>query len=130
VPDLFESRATQLLSDTSISLNLYRNQQSSAYYSGQDFIATGGEIGFNKSFGLHWVTNLSFGYENDDYIAIQQNVNATRQDNFFFIKPSITYKFLKYLEYTIFFEHSMNNSTIQTFTYSDNRIGMELKSSF
>ena len=130
VPDLFESRATQLLSDTSISLNLYRNQQSSAYYSGQDFIATGGEIGFNKSFGLHWVTNLSFGYENDDYIAIQQNVNATRQDNFFFFKPSITYKFLKYLEYTIFFEHSMNNSTIQTFTYSDNRIGMELKSSF
>jgi hypothetical protein len=130
VPDLFGSRAIQLLSDTSISLNLYRNQQSSAYYSGQDFIATGGEIGFNKSFGRHWFTNLSLGYENDNYVAIQQNVTATRNDNFFFIKPSISYKFLKYLQYTIFYERSMNSSTIQSFTYADNKIGMELKSSF
>jgi hypothetical protein len=123
-------RMNQLVSDSTISLILYRNQQNSPNIQGQDFLATGGEIGFNKGLGRHWSFNISFGYENDFYISNQQGVTADRTDNYFFARPGITYKFLKYLELTAFYERSSNDSTQTYFTWVDNRIGMELKSSF
>lgn len=123
-------RMREIFSDSSISLNIYRNQQNSPNFQGQDYLATGMEIAFNKSFGRHWKANISLGYENDTYIANQQGVTADRVDNYFFAKPGITYRFLKYMELTIFYERSLNNSTQSTFTWVDNRIGMELKSAF
>jgi hypothetical protein len=55
---------------------------------------------------------------------------ATRTDNYFFLKPGITYQFLKHYALTVFYENSMNNSTMQYYTWVDNRAGVELKSSF
>jgi hypothetical protein len=123
-------RMRELLSDSTISLNIYRNQQNSPNFQGQDYLATGVEVGFNKSLGRHWIANISLGYENDTYIANQQGVTADRVDNYFFIQPGITYRFLKYMELTLFYERSLNNSTQTYFSWVDNRIGMELKSAF
>jgi hypothetical protein len=123
-------RMQPLLGGSSISLLLYRNQQASTYYNGQNILATGGEVGLNKTFGRHLSANISVGYENDAYIATQQGVQADRTDNYFFFKPSLTYRFLKYYDCTIFYEHSMNDSTIQYFTWVDSRFGLELKTSF
>jgi hypothetical protein len=123
-------RMNQLVTDSTVSVILYRNQQNSPNIQGQDFLATGGEVGFNKGLGRHWSFNISLGYENDTYIANQQGVTADRVDDFFFAKPGITYRFLKYLELTAFYERSLNNSTQTIYTWVDNRFGMELKSAF
>jgi hypothetical protein len=124
------NKMRQLVTDSSISLLLYRNQQVSPTMQGQDYIATGGEIGFNKGLGRHWFVNVSVGFENDNYIANSQSVSTSRNDNYFFIKPGITYKFLKFMNLTVFYETSKNNSTMQYYTWVDNRAGVELKSSF
>jgi len=128
---LFASgRMRELVGNSSVSVNIYRNQQVSPSLKGQDYIATGGEIGLNKTFGHHWLANLSFGYENDTYIANSQNVSTGRSDNYFFVKPSITYHFLKFLDLTFFYERALNNSTQQYYTWVDNQAGVELKSTF
>ncbi len=130
IPLFGAGKMRQLVTDSSISLTLYRNQQVSPNMQGQDYIATGAEIGFNKAFGRHWFFNFSVGWENDSYLANSQNVSATRTDNYFFLKPGITYQFLKHYALTVFYENSMNNSTMQYYTWVDNRAGVELKSSF
>ena len=128
---LFTShQMSEVLSDSSLVMNLYRNQQVSPNFQGQDYIATGIQAGINKSFGRHWSVNLSFGYENDAYLANQQNVQATRSDNYVFIRPGIDYKFLKYLDLSLFYERSFNHSSIQAYAWNDNRLGMELKTAF
>jgi len=119
-----------LFSGSSIAINLYRNQQPSPNLKSQDYIATGGEIGLNKTIGSHWSANVSVGYENDTYLANQSTVSTSRVDNFVFIRPGITYRFMKRLQLDLFYERSMNTSSYENYAFNDNRIGMELKTSF
>lgn len=115
---------------SSISFNLYRNQQPSPNLQGQDYIATGCEIGLNKTFGSHWSANVSVGYENDTYLSNESSVSTSLVQNYSFIRPGITYRFLKRLQLDLFYERSFGTSNNDAYAFNDNRIGMELKTSF
>lgn len=120
----------QLLQKTTLSLNAYRNIQGSPSLIGQDYIATGVDLGLKQKVAEKITFGLALGYENDLYIANMESVQATRVDNFYFFRPGVSYSFLKYLDANLSYEYRYNSSTLQQDTWFDNRVNFELTMDF
>jgi hypothetical protein len=116
--------------NTAIAAKFYRNFNSSPSYNNQDYLATGGLLTLKQTFHQHWSGSLGVGYENDTYVAIKQGTTANRTDNYFYVRPSVGYKFLKYLEASIYYQRSFNSSTTESYTWNDNQYGFEVKTAF
>lgn len=111
---------------TLFKLTAYRFMQASPSLAGQDYIATGGEAGIRQNFTDNLSLGLAAGYENDTYVANTTAVQASRVDNFYFFRPSLSYSFLKYLNAILSYEYRANSSNIQADTWFDNRVNIEL----
>jgi hypothetical protein len=112
--------------NTVINLVGYRDLQVSPSLNNQDYWATGVELGITQTIAQKFLFGVSGGYENDTYITTRRNVNADRVDNFFFVRPRVSYNFLKYLTATLFYQHRLNDSTRLVNTWYDNQVGFEL----
>lgn len=120
----------QLFPKTSFSLEAYRNMQASPSLQGQDYIATGLELGITQRLAQKIALGLALGYENDTYVANMESVKASRVDNFYFIRPEISYSFLKYLDANLSYEYRTNESTMQQDSWFDNQVNFELSLDF
>ena len=120
----------QLLRKTTIFLNAYRNIQGSPSIRGQDFIATGLDLGLKQKFAEKITFGLAAGYENDNYVSNLADVEANRVDNFYFFRPEVSYAFLKYLQANFSYEYRTNLSTLKQDTWYDNRMNLELSMDF
>lgn len=120
----------QLFPKTSLSLVGYRNLQSSPSIAGQDYIATGGELGISQGLTDKLTFAIASGYENDTYVANTLQTVATRVDNFYFFRPSVTYTFLKYLRASLSYEYRANASTLEQDTWFDNQFSCEIQGDF
>ena len=108
---------------TTIALHGYRNIYGSAALEGQDFIATGVELSFTQRFFQRFYLSVAAGYENDDYIAVAENSQAGRMDNFVFIRPALAFAFTKRGSFSLFYEFRKNFSDESEFAFYDNRVG-------
>jgi hypothetical protein len=120
----------QLFPKTSLSVTAYRNLQASPSLAGQDFIATGAELGITQQFNQKISLSLTAGYENDTYVANLASVQASRVDNFCFLRPEVSYNFLKYLNANFSYEYRSNASTLQQDSWFDNQVNFELSLNF
>ena len=109
-----------------ISLRGYRTLYGSAGLQGQDFIATGIEFSLSQRFFHRFYLSVATGYENDEYIAIAENVQAGRIDNFIFIRPALAFAFTKWGSVSVFYEFRKNFSNEFEFAFYDNRVGAAL----
>jgi hypothetical protein len=116
----------KLTPKTSLALTAYRNMQASPSLEGQDYIATGAEVGVQQEFAEHLAFGLAAGYENDTYVANTTAVQATRVDNFYFFRPSLSYSFLKYVNAILSYEYRANSSNFEGDSWFDNRVNVEL----
>ena len=119
-----------LFPKTTLNLLAYRNLQASPSLVGQDYIATGGELGMSQEFASNLAFALAMGFENDTYVANTVAADATRVDNFYFFQPRISYNFLKYLKASLSYEYRANDSTAEIDTWYDNRMNLELSGDF
>ena len=120
----------QLSPKTSLSVTAYRNLQASPSLAGQDFIATGAELGITQQFNQKISLSLTAGYENDTYVANSASVQASRVDNFCFLRPEVSYNFMKYLNANFSYEYRSNASTLQQDSWFDNQVNFELSLNF
>jgi hypothetical protein len=111
---------------TTFSLASYRNMQASPSLEGQDYIATGIEGAVQQEFLENLAFGLAAGYENDTYVANTTAVQASRVDNFYFFRPSLSYSFLKYLNAILSYEYRANSSNFSQDSWFDNRVNIEL----
>jgi hypothetical protein len=116
----------QLLQKTALMVNAYRNIQGSPSIRGQDFIATGFDLGLKQKFSEKITFGFAVGYENDVYVSNLADVEATREDNFYFFRPELSYSFLKYVQANFSYEYRTNLSTLKQDTWYDNRMSLEL----
>ena len=72
---------------TEITLRGYRNIVGSAALEGQDFIATGIELAFNQRFFQRFNLTVATGYENDEYIAIAEDIQRGQGRQLHFHPP-------------------------------------------
>lgn len=115
---------------TLVSLKGYRDAVGSNSLRGQNYMATGFEISIQQRLLQKFYTAVAFGYENDTYYATAPDVDASRVDNYVFVRPSLNYKFLEYMNAGVFYEYRNNVSNEGTNSFYDNRCGVELTCTF
>jgi hypothetical protein len=67
---------------------------------------------------------LAAGYENSDYIATDRDVSATRNDDYWFIEPSVDVLITRWLSAGVYYLHREDISNIDSFSFYDNQVGV------
>jgi Putative beta-barrel porin 2 len=117
--------------DSSIALTSYRNVNASPSLAGENYVATGVALQLSQLMFRRITVGLSAGYENDAYRATESGTaQPGRDDNYFFIEPTLSYKFRDWLTANLSYEFRRNASNESSSTFSDNRITLTLGVNF
>jgi len=73
---------------------------------------------------------LAAGYTNSDYFSAANGVTATRNDNFYYIDPSIDFNITRYWSFGAYYVHRQDSSSFAFFSFKDNQVGIRTKLTF
>jgi hypothetical protein len=114
---------------TTLSVSARRSIYASAILDDQDYAATAFDFSIGQRITDYVDVSLSAGYVNTDYTATATNVTATREDNYFYIRPALEWKALSWLSVGIFYEYSQDLSqggTANSFTRDRGGVDMAI----
>ena len=66
---------------------------------------------------------LGVGYENADYFAAVRHLDASRNDDYWFIEPSLDVLITRWLSAGVYYLHREDNSNFDFFSFDDNQVG-------
>jgi len=131
VSPVYELAASyQPFDGTSISLSGSRHTANSASLAGQDYATTSLSFSVNQRFMQRFSLGLSVGYENSSYFSAVQGVNATRDDNYYYIEPAIDCKITRFWTAGAYYLHRENSSSFDFFSFYDNQFGVRTSLTF
>lgn len=100
-----------------------RRIYNSGYEPGQDFANTYVVGRFQQRLFHRLYFGLGAGYENADYFAADDNINANRNDDYWFIEPSLDVLVTRWLSTGVYYLHREDISNINFFSFTDNQVG-------
>jgi len=100
-----------------------RRIYNSGYEPGQDFANTYVIGRFQQRLFHRVYLGLGAGYENADYFAADDDVSAPRNDDYWFIEPSLDVLITRWLSVGVYYLHREDNSNIDLFSFNDNQVG-------
>jgi len=110
---------------TVIDLNAYRRIVGSNSLVNQDYTATGVGVSVAQEMGINWLATLKGGYENNSYFAISsESAFAAREDNFFYISPTLQYRLNDHAKVALFYNYRQNQSNNSDRSFGDNQTGL------
>ncbi len=115
---------------TKLYLTAYQNQQASAFLLGQNYKSLGVTAGISQCIGSHWTALLEGGRENISYSRVSGAGPSGREDQIYFIRPSLEYKLSDSLNVAIFYRVAKNASNDTLFGYEQNLAGFEFNYRF
>jgi len=111
-------------SGTNISLTAGRRIYPSGYVTNQDFGATYVAARFQQRLFHRFYLGLGAGYEHSNYFATDRDVNATRDDDYWFIEPSVDVLITRWLSAGVYYLHREDISNDDFFSWEDNQVGV------
>ena len=124
ISPVFELSASyQPFDATSFSLSGSRRTFNSGVLAGQDFAGTTITVGFRQRLLQRFYVGVSGGYQNSDYFSTVNGVAANRQDNYYFIEPSLDFSITRFWTIGGYYLHRQNDSSFQFFKFDDNQFG-------
>ena len=109
---------------TTITLTAGRRILNSGFFADQDF-ATTYVVGRVQQRLLRRVyLGLAVGYENSDYFATTSGVSATREDDYYFVEPSVDVLITRFLSVGAYYLHREDCSNLNFFSFYDNQVGV------
>jgi hypothetical protein len=111
-------------SGTTLTLAAGRRIYNSGYQPNQDFGATYVVGRFQQRLFRRLYLGLGAGYENSDYIATDRDVSAPRNDDYWFIEPSLDVLITRWLSAGVYYLHREDSSDIAFFSWDDNQVGV------
>jgi len=109
---------------TTITLAAGRRALNSGVFEDQDFWTTYIVGRFQQRLFRRVYFGLAGGYENSDYFATTSGVNAPRNDDYFFISPSIDVLITRWVSVGAYYLHREDNSNIDFFSFDNNQVGV------
>jgi hypothetical protein len=109
---------------TTINLAAGRRIYNSGFLANQDFADTYVIGRFQQRFFHRLYFGLGVGYENSDYFAAANNVSAARNDDYWFIEPSLDVLITRWLSAGVYYLHREDNSNVDSFSFDDNQVGV------
>lgn len=115
---------------TQLDLDIFRRVQSSASLFGQDFTATGITLGARQRMVQKFFAGVRVGLENADYHASTSGVTSSREDDYLFVQPSLTYDFSSHVRASLFYLYRENNSNLPATGFDNNQVGVRVSLAF
>ena len=109
---------------TDVTLGVSRQTAASAVLVNQDFTYTSISAGMHQRLFRRIRLGVSAGYENAQYISAITGANATRQDNYYFVEPSVDFALTRYWSWGAFYLRRQNNTSDASFSFYDDQIGI------
>jgi len=109
---------------TTITLAAGRRILNSGVFEDQDFATTYVVGRFQQRLFRRVYFGLAGGYENSDYFATTSGVNAPRNDDYFFISPSVDVLITRWVSVGAYYLHREDNSNIDFFSFDNNQVGV------
>jgi hypothetical protein len=101
-----------------------RRVLNSAVLAGQDYAVTNITAGVQQRLLQRIFLGLNGGYENSDYFSTVGTSGATRNDDYFFIQPSIAVSVTRFWTVGAYYLHRVNSSSFDAFDFHDNQFGL------
>src|SRR5213596_1331585 len=111
-------------SGTFITLAAGRRIYNSGFVANQDFADTYFTARLQQRLFQRLYFGLGAGYENSDYFATDRDVSATRNDDYWFIEPSVDVLITRWLSAGVYYLHREDSSNQQFFDWEDNQVGV------
>ncbi len=109
---------------TTITLAATRSMLASGFFPNQDFAATNVVLRIQQRLLRRFYLGLSAGYENADYFATANGVDATRDDNYYFVEPSVDVLINRHFSVGAYYLHREDSSSLDFFSFYDNQVGV------
>ena len=109
---------------TTVTLAGSRNMFPSGFFPAQDFAATNIVLRIQQRLLQRVYLGLSAGYENADYFATDSGVSATRNDDYYFVEPSVDVLITRFWSAGVYYLHREDFSSIDSFSFYDNQVGV------
>jgi hypothetical protein len=109
---------------TTITLAAGRRMYNSGFLANQDFANTYVVGRFQQRLFRRIYLGLGGGYENSNYFATANNVSAPRDDNYWFVEPSLDVLITRWLSAGVYYLHREDSSNIDFFSFDDNQVGV------
>ena len=112
---------------TSASINAYRNYNPSAILQNQAYWSNGVAVSFAQHIAGRTQVAIAAGYEFAEYEPTAANIVATRKDNFYYVRPNVTYAICNTLSSSVFYQFSKDDSSgFGSSSFERNTVGVML----
>ena len=109
---------------TTVTLTAGRRMLNSGFLPDQDFAVTDVILRIQQRLLQRIYLGLAAGYENADYFSTVSGVNATRNDNYYFVEPSVDVLITRFWSAGVYYLRRQDFSSIDFFSFYDNQIGV------
>ncbi len=124
----------RLRETTTLGLNAYREVQASGGSPGENVIRTGLVARLRQRLGQRFVAGLDVGYEQLGYRQAgkpKENAKPTgRNDDYFYIRPSLTYELREDRRLELYYLHRENDSSESDASFAGNQAGLSFGMDF
>jgi hypothetical protein len=125
VTPVFDLSATYKPFDgTSISIDASRATQTSAVLLGQDYTSTQLQVMAKQRLLQRFTLSFTAGYQKLGYIDGLTHTVASREDNYYFIQPTIDARITNFWFAGAFLVYRQNTSTFSNFGFNDTQVGI------
>ena len=112
--------------NTVIDLEAHRRTEASNALGGDDFVNTGFQLGVRQNFLKRFYLRLDAGYQNADYKNVTAADSTPRTDNYYSLKGTAGYDFVRRFQVLAFYERRQDESTRGGFSFASDRVGMAI----
>ncbi len=109
---------------TTLTLAAGRGNYNSGFLPNQDFTDTYVVGRFQQRLFQRLYLGVGVGYDNSNYFSTANNVSAPRNDNYWFIEPSVDVLITRWLSAGVYYLHRDDSSNISSFSFYDNQVGV------
>jgi hypothetical protein len=116
--------------NTVITIAGSRRTVSSASLAGQDYSETTISLTFSQRLFSRVNFSLGVGYTNSDYLSATTGASTARNDDYFYIEPSLDVDITRYWSVGVYYLYRQDSSTLALFSFYDNQFGVRTSLTF
>jgi hypothetical protein len=109
---------------TKISLRGNRRTLNSAVLFAQNYAVTNFSVGVQQRLLRRFFLSFNAGFESSDYFSTIGSTGPSRDDNYFFVQPSIAVQVTRFWTVGAYYLHRENDSSFESFSFHDNQVGL------
>ncbi len=118
---------------TAININASRSTMNSAVLGGQDFSSTTFILGAHQRFLQRFAFGVTLGYERSDYFSTLFGIESSRNDNYYFVQPSVDMAVTRFWSVGAYYlrrQNDSSDSSFSSFSFYDNQVGLRSSLTF